>query len=305
MSFFRNRIFIAVVCLIAIICIVFIGIPKYVEKTKETIKVIRVSQDIQHDTLIEENMLTTVDIGKYNLPKQVITDKKAIVGKYSSVDLLKSDNLVPSKFKDSKAMQDQFLYDMSNRVAISVSVKSLAAGLSGKLLPGDVVSVFVYSKNDQTYNGEQGYMPTKGSVLDYPNLEYLEVGAVTNNKAQDTDQFRNNDDKASSSSSSTDTIIPTTITFLATKEQAKELVDAENSGSIHVVFRGRDQEAKKLLGDNKSQVSTPVKTDSKELTKAQNETSTGTKKETINHNSENSIPKEPKESKDTSQFDLK
>ena len=247
MGFFRNKIFILIMCTAAIFSIIFVGIPKYIDKTKETLKVIRVVDDVLQDILITENMLTTAEIGKFNAPKDIITDKKMIVGKYSSVSLLTTDNLVSSKFKDNKSMQDQFLYEMSDKVAISISVKSLATGLSGKLLPGDVVSVIVYSKNEQAINGDQGYLPTKGSVHDYPNLEYLEVGAVTNSKAQDTDQVKNNEQAKTSSSSSTDTIVPTTITLKVTKQQAKELVDAENSGIIHVIFRGRDQEAKKLL----------------------------------------------------------
>jgi pilus assembly protein CpaB len=95
-------------------------------------------------------------------------------------------------------------------------------------------------------------MPSKGKVLDYPNLEFLTVGAVTNSKAQNTDEVMKNQNKASSSGS-TDTIIPTTITLLASKEQARELVDAENSGTIHVVFRGRDREVEKLLEVAKAQ----------------------------------------------------
>ncbi len=274
MGFLRNKIFILIICSIAAFCLVFIGIPKYTAKTKETIQIVRVADNIPQNTLIQDNMLTTVEIGKYNVPNDIIKDKKLIIGKYSAVDLLRTDNLVPSKFKESKSMQDQFLYDINDKVAISISVKSLAAGLSGKLLPGDVVSVLVYRKTEQAYNDQQGYTPSAGRVQDYPNLEYLEVGAVTNNNAQDTDQVKSKN-KSGSSSSSSDTIIPTTITLLATKEQAQELVDAENSGNIHIVFRGRDQEAKKLIGIKNNKRSQIDK-------KATNQSKDGTSKDEIN-----------------------
>jgi pilus assembly protein CpaB len=302
MGFLRNKIFILAICSITVFCIIFIGIPRYTEKTKETIKVVRVSDDVPKDTLIQQNMLTVTEIGGFNVPKDVITDPKAIVGKYSSVDLLKTDNLVASKFKDDKSMPDQFLYNMNGKTAISVSVKTLAAGLSGKLMPGDVVSILVYSKDTQEYSEGQGYIPSKGKVMDYPNLEFLEVGAVTNSKAQDTDQVMKNQDKANSSSS-TDTIIPTTVTLLASKEQARELVDAENSGNIHVVFRGRDREAEKLLELNKGQ--NENKSAAAEKKAATSEKSTAPA-QPIQQNMKANVQKNNQNtSKDTSQFNMK
>lgn len=305
MGFFRNKIFILAACSITVFCIIFIGIPRYTEKTKETMKVVRVSEDVPKDTLIQQNMLTMKEIGGFNVPKDVITDPKAIMGKYSSVDLLKTDNLVTSKFKDDKSMPDQFLYGMNGKTAISVSVKTLAAGLSGKLLPGDVVSVLVYSKDNQQYTEEQGYMPQKGKVLDYPNLEFLEVGAVTNSKAQDTDQVMINQNK-SSSSGSTDTIIPTTITLLASKEQARELVDAENSGTIHVVFRGRDREAEKLLESAKGKNAKQETKESSAGKKPAPEKSVPGAAHPIQQNTQTNVQKSNQNiGKDNSQFNLK
>ncbi len=241
MRFLRNKIVIFVLCSVMALLLAFVAIPAQVGKTRETEKIIRVSGSIPANTLITAKMLKEAEVGRYNLPKDIIRDRDGIVGKYSAVALTPSDNLIPEKFTDKKAMEDEFLYSVDNRGAVSVTVKSLAAGLSGKLLPGDVVSVLVYSKEET--DAQPGYTTAKGVVKEYANLEFVEVGAVTNNKAEDTDVVKSKQDKSSS-----DTIIPNTVTLLVTKQQAKDLIDAENSGVIHILFRGRGEAAKNLLG---------------------------------------------------------
>ncbi|RCX10411.1 pilus assembly protein CpaB [Anaerobacterium chartisolvens] len=243
MRFLRNKIVIFVLCSALALLLAFVAIPAQVGKTRETEKIIRVSDNIPANTLITAKMLKEAEVGRYNLPKDIIRDSDSIVGKYSAIALTPSDNLVPEKFMDKKEMEDEFLYSVDDRGAVSVTVKSLAAGLSGKLLPGDVVSVLVYSKEDEAL--QPGYTTAKGVVKEYANLEFVEVGAVTNNKAEDTDVVKSKQDKSSS-----DTIIPNTVTLLVTKQQAKDLIDAENSGVIHILFRGRGEAAKKLLGQN-------------------------------------------------------
>jgi pilus assembly protein CpaB len=232
------RIFISVV----FAALTVMTVASYAKSTKETVMVIRLNQKIKDNVEIKENMLIEVSVGKFGLPANVIKDKSQIIGKYSATVILPDDNLVPDKFKDVKEMEDAFLYGITGeRRAVSISIKSLAAGLSGKLLPGDVVSVVAFIKNRDVQQ------ETLGHVQVYPELRYVEVGAINNSKAQDTNQLKAKDEKERNS---TDTIIPATITLLVDDIQATKLIEAENTGTIHIIFAGRGDEAKKLLSQN-------------------------------------------------------
>lgn len=236
MKLIRNRIFIVILCTAATVALILYIMPQYARMTNEHIKVIRVSRTIAAGECMTDDMLKVVEVGKYNLPGNIIKTKKEIVGKYAALELIPSDNLSPEKFTNRSGLADSFLYNMDGETAVSISVKSLAAGLSGKLLPGDVVSVLAYEKPDDS----QG----KGYVREYPDLEFVEVGAISNNKAQDTGELKA---KKEEDKTYQDTIIPSTITLKVTKEQAKQLVEIENTAAVHLVFRGRGDNARKLL----------------------------------------------------------
>ena len=141
------------------------------------------------------------------------------------------DNLVPDKFSDTLSLTDTELYDMDNteRLAISVSVNTLASSVSGKLLPGDVVSVY-------------GFVNETKMLAEYADLRYLEVLAVTNSSAEDLSSRKYDSEKDSS-----DKVIPATVTLSVNQNQAEELVVLENTSSLHIVFVGRGNLSRKLL----------------------------------------------------------
>ncbi len=240
MKLLRSRIFIFAVCSIAAVFLVFFIMPKYNSSTKEVVQIVGTVKHIPPGTLITSDMLKMVNTAKFNLPEDVIRDKKDIVGKYSKIELFPQDRLIPQKFATQNGLNDSFLYSLEGKTAVSVSVKSLAAGLSGKLQPGDVVSVYSYVKAKDPKDD--------GTVKDYPELEFVEVGAVNNNKAQDTIDIKTKEEKDKNGDSTyQDTIVPSTVTLLVSRSQAKLLVDIENNGTIHLVFRGRGEDARKLL----------------------------------------------------------
>ena len=120
------------------------------------------------------------------MPKQAvtqnaITDKKQIVGKVSNVQLLPEDNLVMQKFTDVGTDADKALYEMDNseQLAISVTLANLASSVSGKIQPGDVVSVY-------------GFINETKQLADYTDLQYIEVIGVSNSSAEEL-STRNSD----------------------------------------------------------------------------------------------------------------
>ena len=239
MAFLKNRIVLIVLCFISVIIIFNVVKPAREKEKAALTAVVRVNRIVEPNSEIKEDMLKEVTVGKYNLGK-AITDKKAIIGKYSAVTLYPEENLIIENFKEEENIKDSFLYNLpEGKSAISVSIKSLAAGLSGKLQPGDIVGIEVISKQKGP-NGQQTDVR-----IEYPELNYIEVGSITNNKAQETLEIKEKKEK-----SSADTIIPATATFIADEIQAEKLAEIEQIGIIHLVFKGRGEKAKALLQKN-------------------------------------------------------
>ena len=140
-------------------------------------------------------MLKIVEVGSYNLPKNVVKDVDTAIGKYAAADMAAGDYILSSKLTDVPAAENAYLYHLDGeKQAISVTLKSFATGLSGKLATGDIVSVIApdYKK--------------RGTTVIPAELKYVEVIAVTANTGYDTDtggQRGNEDEKQ----------LPSTVTF--------------------------------------------------------------------------------------------
>ena len=231
MKILKNKYVIFAICLILSGIIAFVIVPTSNESLSGAVEIVRVSKQIEKNTIISDDMLEYATVIPMGLPDDIIKEKQAIIGKVAAVTLLPQDNLVPQKFTDTYSITNKELYNMDNpnNLAVSISVKTLAASMSGKLLPGDVVSLYGFS------------LENKSLVL-YDDLIYVEVLAITNSKAEDLDKRT-----ANSESDTSDVVIPSTITLSVNRTQAKELVELENTANIHVVFVGRGEKSQGLL----------------------------------------------------------
>lgn len=250
-----RKLIVVVIGVILAFIIVFIGLPKIYDRESALITVIRVRDVIEPNTLITNDLLTTEQVGKYNLPGNVITKKENIIGLYSTVQILQTDNLVATKFQAEEERKDQFLYELKdNQMCVSVSIPSLASVLSGKVQEGDIVKVYVYKKKDTAAvdlyadTTEPQEKVDEDMILEYPELQYVQVVGITNNRTENIADVKNASDMQNTTSSNTLNIIPSTITFLCYPDQTKKLIEAENLGKIHIAFMARSEErAKEFL----------------------------------------------------------
>lgn len=233
-KYIKNRYVIFALCLILAGVIAFVIVPKSNKNMAESVDVIKVTKQIEKNTQITEDMLEIKQMPKQAVTQNTITDKKQIVGKVSNVQLLPEDNLVMQKFTDVGTETDKALYEMDNskQLAISVTLANLASSVSGKIQPGDVVSVY-------------GFINETKQLADYTDLQYIEVIGVSNSSAEEL-STRNSDSETDSS----DKVIPATVTLSVNRNQAQELVVLENTSSIHIVFVGRGEISRKLLQNN-------------------------------------------------------
>ena len=228
MKIFRNRTVIGVLCILLALIICFGVTPLFSRSASEKTEIVRVTMDIKEGDEITAEMVQTVEVGAYNLPQNLMTDKKEVVGKYATADLAAGDYILSSKLSAVPAAENAYLYNLDGtKQAISVTIKSFAVGLSGKLENGDIVTVIVAD-----YQG-------KGETAIPPELQYVEVISVTASSGYDANTGEVVDEKE----------LPSTVTLLVTTEQAKVLAELEQDSELHLalVYRGTPENAAKFI----------------------------------------------------------
>ena len=139
MSFLRNRTVIGVFCILLSVLICFGLTPLFNRAVSQKVEIVRVTQPIRAGEQITDDMVQLVQVGGYNLPDNVLHEKANAVGKYATADLAVGDYIINTKLSDVPAADNAYLYDLDgSQQAISVTIRSFANGLSGKLQSGDI-----------------------------------------------------------------------------------------------------------------------------------------------------------------------
>ncbi|MVB13138.1 Flp pilus assembly protein RcpC/CpaB [Caprobacter fermentans] len=224
MSFFKNRTVIGVICIVLSLLICFAITPLFNQSISQKTEIVRVIKPIKIGEAITKDMVQTDEVGGYNLPEDVVRQMDTVTGKFASADLAPGDYIIASKIADAPAAENAYLYNLTGeKQAISVSVKSFAAGLSGKLISGDIVSIVAPDYKKQ------------GMTVIPPELQYVEVIAVTAGSGYDANTGEQKEAEAEDEKE-----LPATVTLLVTPEQSKILAELEADGTLHVslVYRG-------------------------------------------------------------------
>ncbi|MCR4436684.1 MAG: Flp pilus assembly protein CpaB [Clostridiales bacterium] len=235
MSFLKNRTVLGVICIVLSLIICFVVTPLFNSSLSQKESIIRVTRDIKKGEQITRDTVQVVEVGSYNLPKDVVKSTEHVLGKYTTTDLLSGDYILKGKLTDEPVAGNEYLYSLNGeKQAISVTIKSFSNGLSGKLMSGDIVSVIAPDYRKQ------------GTTVIPAELQYVEVIAVTANTGYDTDDgkqaadpMKNDKEKA----------LPSTVTLLATPEQSKILAELDAEGKLHLslVYRGTKENAAKFI----------------------------------------------------------
>lgn len=216
----KNRTIVGILCMVTAVVITFAVAPLVNRLSTDTTPVIRLKQDVKQGTPIADDCLEVVAVGKGTVPRGAIADKTHIVGKYAASDLYAGDYISAKKLADDgRTADDVFATLDGKKVAISVTVHSLAAGLSGKLENGDIITFYVVDKETK-------------KVTALPELRYMRVVTTTTSNGVDKDAVKEKEDGTIE--------LPSTITVLANGEQAKLLAQHEGGTAMHaaLVFRG-------------------------------------------------------------------
>lgn len=232
MKLLKNRIFLSVLCFVLAAGVSFLLLPHFYADKNATTMVLRAAGDIKAGTEISEHDLVSVEVGSFGLPEGVLNDKAQIVGKVAQTDIAKGDYFFSQKL--GKYLVSELLdrIEKNNQRLVTVSVPSIAAGLSSHLLAGDFVTVAVFM--EKASDGQD----SSPQVIIYPELHSLEVYSVENDRTQDTAEMR---EQQKNSQSGTSDPVPKAVTLIVTEAQAKELIQAEYTGKLHLIFEKRGE----------------------------------------------------------------
>mgnify|MGYP000628842195 FL=1 len=225
----NNRFIFGILSLVLAAVIAFVALPTIARQTNGKTEIVRITQPVLKGEKITSDNAEVVEVGGYNLPSNVAHSMDDVEGLYVTADLAAGDYILTSKVSTVPVSSDVALNDIpSGKVAISLTVKTLASGLSDKLQPNDIIRIYHFLETAE----------------EVPELRFVKVLSVTDSDGINVDNTKEPTEDEEPQQSAT-------ITVLASPEQARIITEMENDGVAHValISRNNDQLAEELLAE--------------------------------------------------------
>lgn len=225
----NNRFIFGILSLVLAAVIAFVALPTIARQTNGKTEIVRITQPVLKGETITSDNAEVVEVGGYNLPSNVAHSMEDVEGLYVTAELAAGDYILTSKVSTVPVSSDVALNDIpSGKVAISLTVKTLASGLSDKLQPGDIIRIYHFLETAE----------------EVPELRFVKVLSVTDSDGINVDNTKEPTEDEEPQQSAT-------ITVLASPEQARIITEMENDGVAHValISRNNDQLAEELLAE--------------------------------------------------------
>ena len=103
----RNRTTLGILCIVASLILCFVVTPFINSGFSAKTKIVRMKSDAKAGQKLEASMLEEVEVGKYNLPTEVIVSKNDAVGKFLTIDVLAGDYLLAGKVTDEPERENE------------------------------------------------------------------------------------------------------------------------------------------------------------------------------------------------------
>lgn len=225
----NNRFLFGLLSLLLAAIIAFVALPTIARQTNGKTEIVRVKGPILKGAAITDRDVETVEVGSYNLPANIAHSTTDVVGLYATADFAAGDYILSTKISTLPVTSDVALNKIpTGKVAISLTVKTLASGLSDKLQPDDIIRIYHFLDVAE----------------EVPELSFVRVLSVTDSdgvNVDNTKELTEDEEKRQSA----------TITVLASPEQAKIITSLENDGIAHValICRNNEKLAEELLAE--------------------------------------------------------
>ena len=222
----NNRFIFGILSLVLAAVIAFVALPTIARQTNGKTEIVRITQPVLKGEQVTKENAEVVEVGGYNLPVNVAHSLDDVEGLYVTADLAAGDYILTSKVSSVPVSSDVALNDIpSGKVAISLTVKTLASGLSDKLQPNDIVRIYHFLETAE----------------EVPELRFVKVLSVTDSDGINVDNTKEPAEDEEPQQSAT-------ITVLASPEQARIITELENDGVAHVALISRNN-AEELLAE--------------------------------------------------------
>jgi len=246
MKLLKNKFVIGMLCIVLGLLFSFVALPMlYADNQATEVSAVRMKIPVQAGEQITAEMVEIVSVPEH-LAEGVLRDIASAVGKYANADLYAGDYLTAVKLSTARSERNLLpAGESKGKTVVSISLPSLASGVSGRLLPGDIVTVIAIPKGSANQSlgidPESEEINTSGAVI-YPELEYIEVCMVVAIDGTDSVvNARPDEDEANA--------LPVTVSFYVSREQALKLAELEQVGTIHLAFVARGEAALKYVSD--------------------------------------------------------
>lgn len=237
----KNRTLIGIILIVIAIALCFGITPLFSAILEQKTTVIRLKEDIPQGAQVQPSMLEAVEVGTLNLPADMLTDPELIIGKYTVAAMFTGDTFSPSKLSDTIDSSDTLLRQLNlNETAMSVTVRSFANGLSGKLQQGDIIQIVSVDEENED------------KAIIYDELQYVEVLATTADSGSD-DTYNADEVNAAEDEDNQPSLYATLTVICQDRTQALRLAQCENT-TLHAVFvcRGDSEHKEEYLEAQRS-----------------------------------------------------
>lgn len=225
----NNRFLFGILSLLLSAVIAFVALPTIARQTNGKTEIVRIKEAILRGEQLTTDCLEVVEVGSYNLPPNIARSIEDVKGLYATADLAEGDYILTSKISMTPVSSDVILNSIpSGKTAISLTVKTLASGLSDKLQPNDIIRIYHFLD----------------TAKEIPELRFVKVLSVTDSKGVNVDNSKELTEEEEKQQSAA-------ITVLASPEQAKIITALENDGVAHIalISRNNNQLAEELLSE--------------------------------------------------------
>lgn len=152
--FFQNKNTVTVIGVILILVVLFVGYKLQIKKAVDPVAGIPVAtQTIQPRTLIENDMVSTIQVAPVVLSDNVIRTKQAVVGKYTAVNTVVPEGSM--FYKNTVVTKDElpdaaFVDIEKGQIPYNFPV-TMASTYGNSIYPGNYIDIYMKSMNE---NGE-------------------------------------------------------------------------------------------------------------------------------------------------------
>ena len=129
----NNRFIFGLLSILLAAVIAFVALPTIAKQTNGKTEIVRVTKPVLKGEQLSADNTESVEVGSYNLPPNIAHSPDDVKGLYATADLSPGDYILTSKTSSVPVSSDVALNSIpSGKVAISLTVKTLASGLSDR-----------------------------------------------------------------------------------------------------------------------------------------------------------------------------